>query len=86
MINKKVFSTAIVAMFAMASFAQQTLFGGNDIVSPEINNDGTVTFRLVAPKAVRVQITGDFLPNVKVQSPMGYLTHTPHHLRSEDQF
>ncbi len=71
MINKKVFSTAIVAMFAMASFAQQALFGGNDIVSPEVNNDGTVTFRLVAPKAVRVQITGDFLPNVKVQSPMG---------------
>jgi len=32
------------------------------IVSPQINPDGSITFRLQAPKAVRVTLTGDFLP------------------------
>ncbi len=69
--NKRLFSMAIAVLLATVAFAQQALFSGNDIVSPEVNNDGTVTFRLLAPKAVRVQITGDFLPNVKVQTPRG---------------
>ena len=43
-------------------FAQQALWGGAAVVSPDIHDDNTVTFRLKAPKAVRVQITGDFLP------------------------
>jgi enterochelin esterase family protein len=41
--------------------AQQALWGGQDIVSPEIHADGTVTFRFLAPKAVKVELTGDFL-------------------------
>lgn len=53
------------------AWAQQALFGGNQIVSPEVNADGTVTFRLYAPKAVKVEVTGDFLPQVKVPTPMG---------------
>ncbi|MCF0159916.1 MAG: esterase, partial [Bacteroidaceae bacterium] len=52
-------------------FAQEALFNANDINSPEINADGTVTFRLYAPKAVTVQVTGDFLPKVKTTSPFG---------------
>ena len=32
------------------------------IVSPQVNEDYTVTFRLKAPKAVKVEVTGDFLP------------------------
>lgn len=46
---------------------------GGNIVSPEINADGTVTFRLIAPKAVQVQVTGDFLPKVKIESPFGVM-------------
>ena len=41
------------------------------MVSPEIHDDNTVTFRLKAPKAVRVQVTGDFLPPIPVQTPRG---------------
>ena len=51
----------LLLMCAM-SFAQQALWGGAPVVSPEIHDDNTVTFRLKAPKAVKVQLTGDFLP------------------------
>ena len=66
-----------LSFFAMAllmctiTFAQQALWGGAPVVSPEIHSDNTVTFRLKAPKAVRVQITGDFLPKQKVKTPQG---------------
>lgn len=52
-------------------FAQQALWGGAPVVSPEIHDDNTVTFRLKAPKAVRVQVTGDFLPTQKIKTPFG---------------
>lgn len=41
------------------------------MVSPEIHDDNTVTFRLKAPKAVRVQVTGDFLPATSIETPHG---------------
>ena len=53
------------------SFAQQALWGGAPVVSPEIHDDNTVTFRLKAPKAVKVQLTGDFLPPHTIQTPRG---------------
>jgi len=53
------------------TFAQQALFGGQNIVSPEIHPDNTVTFRLFAPQAVKVEITGDFLPTQKMDTPYG---------------
>ena len=49
-------------LFVFVSFSQQALWGGSQIVSPEINPDNTVTFRLYAPHADNVQLTGDFLP------------------------
>ena len=52
-------------------FAQQALWGGAAVVSPDIHDDNTVTFRLKAPKAVRVQITGDFLPPQTIKTPRG---------------
>ena len=58
------FSVAVV-------FAQQALFGGQQIISPEIHEDHSVTFRLNAPDAESVMVTGDFLPTEKVQTPMG---------------
>lgn len=39
--------------------------------SPEIHADKTVTFRCMAPGAQKVQITGDFLPTHKIDTPMG---------------
>jgi enterochelin esterase family protein len=60
------------AIFALQfSFAQQALFGGQEIISPDIHSDNTVTFRLFAPQAVKVEITGDFLPTQKMKYPQG---------------
>jgi len=44
--------------------AQENLPSGErkEIVSPEINGDNSVTFRLVAPNADNVSVIGDFLP------------------------
>ena len=58
---KKLLTLLACALFATTLWAQQALWGGVPVVSPEINSDNTVTFRLKAPKAVKVQVTGDFL-------------------------
>ena len=68
---KKYILLSFMAAFAFCANAQQALWGGSQIVSPEVHPDNTVTFRLVAPKAVKVQVTGDFLPTEKVQTPYG---------------
>ena len=54
----------ILALFIIniSAFAQQALWGQQNIVSPEIHENNTVTFRLKAPKAIIVEVTGDFLP------------------------
>lgn len=53
------------------AFAQQALWQASDLKSPEINADKSVTFRLYAPKAVKVEVTGDFLPKHPIQTPYG---------------
>lgn len=59
---KKIFSMmAVLCLAAGSAFAQQQLFQNNNVKSPEVNPDGSVTFRLVAPKAVKVTVSGDFL-------------------------
>ena len=68
--KKQLLTLALVAMSGMA-MAQQALFSSASVKSPEINDDGTVTFRLYAPKAVTVRLTGDFLPQQKIQTQFG---------------
>ena len=68
---KKIMLFAAAMLLSLSAFAQQALWGGPQVVSPEINADGTVTFRYQAPKAHRVQVTGDFLPTSKVETPNG---------------
>lgn len=58
----------IIALTAIAANipninAQQALWGVPALISPEINADNTVTFRLKAPGASNVQVTGDFIPS-----------------------
>ena len=48
-------------LMPVEALAQQALWGKAPVVSPEIHENQTVTFRLRAPKAVKVQVTGDFL-------------------------
>jgi enterochelin esterase family protein len=42
--------------------AQQAIGAGQDMVSPEIHQDQSVTFRLQAPEAQEVKLTGDWMP------------------------
>lgn len=51
----------MVLLMPFAALAQQALWGGSKLVSPEIHENKTVTFRIKAPKAVKVQVLGDFL-------------------------
>ena len=67
---KRFLLTALTVCLALSAMAQQALGPGTGIVSPEINADHSVTFRLFAPKAVTVQVTGDFLPTRPVEYEM----------------
>ena len=60
----------VFAMVTDAS-AQQALWSGAQVVSPQVNEDKTVTFRYSAPNVIRVQVTGDFLPPQKISTPNG---------------
>ena len=51
----------MVLLMPVAALAQQALWGGPKLLSPEIHENKTVTFRIKAPKAVKVQVLGDFL-------------------------
>lgn len=68
---KRLIILTTILFVCLIGYAQQALWGSSPIVSPEISNDNTVTFRLKAPKAVRVQVTGDFLPAQKIKTPNG---------------
>ena len=64
---KKIALLATALLIGASAFAQQALYGGPQTESPVINPDGTVTFRYQAPKAVKVEVTGDFLPTEKME-------------------
>ena len=64
---KKNISLVAALLLVLSAHAQQALYGGPQVESPVINADGTVTFRYQAPKAVKVEVTGDFLPTEKVE-------------------
>lgn len=68
---KRLSSLAVALLMCIFTFAQQALWGGAPVVSPDIHSNNTVTFRLRAPKAVKVQVTGDFLPAQKIKTPFG---------------
>ncbi len=56
----KRFYLLMIALLATTfSYAQQAIFQGRGVTSPEINADKTVTFRVRAPKAITVQVSGD---------------------------
>lgn len=68
---KKAVSMVVVMLLCTFTYAQQALWGSAPVVSPEIHDNNTVTFRLKAPKATKVQITGDFLPTQRIKTPSG---------------
>ena len=69
---KRLTALTVALLIGVTMFAQQALWGTAPVASPEIHDNNTVTFRFKAPKAVRVQLTGDFLPvqkNAKFEAP-----------------
>lgn len=68
--KKYIFIAAALIMGATTN-AQQALWGRASVKSPEINDDKTITFRIQAPKAIKVTLTGDFLPTQKIDTPYG---------------
>ena len=68
---KKIATLFAAAFVGVSAFAQQALWGGAQVESPVINEDGTVTFRYQAPKAVKVTVSGDFLPTQVIDTPFG---------------
>ena len=68
---KKITTIIAALLVACSAFAQQALWGGASVESPVVNPDGTVTFRYQAPKAVKVTLSGDFLPTQKMTFNMG---------------
>ena len=65
---RRIATLAATFLLGVSAFAQQALWGGPQVQSPVINEDGTVTFRYQAPKAVKVEVTGDFLPTQKMEA------------------
>ena len=68
---KRLITIAASLLWGAVLFGQQALRPGTGIVSPEINPDNTVTFRYYNPKAVTVQVSGDFLPTEPITYMMG---------------
>ena len=68
---KRLVLITAAAFIGLSAYAQQALFGGASAESPVINPDGTVTFRYQAPKAVKVTLSGDFLPVQTMEFDMG---------------
>ena len=56
---------ASAAIFCFVASAQQNLFPSQDLKSAIVNEDGSVTFNFLAPKAHKVQIVGDFMEGEK---------------------
>ncbi len=69
--KKRFLSVICIFLIGTSAFAQQALWGGAQIISPEVNPDHSVTFRFMAPTADTVQITGDFLPTRKMKTQWG---------------
>lgn len=68
---KRLLQLSVVAISISAN-AQQALWSSMEsVVSPQVNADKTVTFRLSAASADEVMVTGDFLPTQKMNTPYG---------------
>lgn len=69
--KQNLFIALAILLIGFNASAQEALFGGPPILSPEIHRNNSVTFRIYAPNADSVQVTGDFLPTVKMNTPYG---------------
>ena len=69
---RKLFVVALGLVVGVATcVAQQNLWRAEGVTSPDIAADGSVTFRLYAPEAESVALTGDFLPPQEIHFEHG---------------
>lgn len=68
---KKLLTATIAFAASFSLMAQQAIWGVPSVISPEVHPDKTVTFRLQAPAAKEVTVTGDFLPPQTISTPYG---------------
>lgn len=69
--KNSLFLLFVAVLLSFTGQAQQALWGGQQIISPEIHPDKSVTFRINAPGADTVQIVGDFTPKKMTKTPFG---------------
>lgn len=82
---------AALSLSGLFAYSQQARWGEEEIISPDIHENKTVTFRLSAPNAQEVKITGDWMPveawepgsAVMVKDEMGSWTYTTDALEPE---
>ena len=55
-------SILVTLLPVITSLGQQSIVGGQQLTSPEINTDNSVTFRVEARNASEVKISGDWMP------------------------
>ena len=71
---KKILLVACLSTISLLAMSQESLWGKAAVASPEIHENNTVTFRLAAPDASKVEVTGDFLPEQEIVTPEGKTT------------
>lgn len=83
--KKTLFLLVISIILCTNLFSQQALWGGSEVVSPEVHGNNTVTFRLHAPNAKDVKISGDWLqqPVTMDKDEKGLWIYTTEPLRSD---
>lgn len=60
--KRSIIMAAALSLSGLFVYSQQAPWGEEEILSPEIHKNKTVTFRLSAPGAKEVRITGDWMP------------------------
>lgn len=85
--QKPILITLLALFFILQTHAQENLpFGQRkEIISPEVHQDNSVTFRLLAPNADSVSVTGDFAQGSEkmTKDADGVWSFTTHPLPSE---
>ena len=73
---KRLLFISVLSSIFMCADAQQALRNVSEIISPEIHPDNSVTFRIFAPNAEIVEVTGDFLPPMTMVTSDGNIEIT----------
>ena len=68
--KRLLFLALLVALMGSARAQETIMTNTGNIVSPEIKNDKTVTFRFLAPNAQKVEVEGNFISGRGRRAPM----------------